>query len=36
VPVLFAGAPSSGNELCRYRLDAARVAAALAAAGEIR
>jgi hypothetical protein len=36
VPVLFAGAPAPGNELCRYRLDAERVAAALAAAGEIR
>jgi hypothetical protein len=30
VPVLFAGAPLPANELCRYRLDAARVAAALA------
>jgi hypothetical protein len=36
VPVLFLGAPAPANELCRYRLDAARVAAALAAAGEIR
>ncbi len=36
VPVLFAGAPAPANELCRYRLDPARVAAALAAAGEIR
>jgi hypothetical protein len=31
VPVLFAGEPAPGHELCRYRLDAARVAAALAA-----
>jgi hypothetical protein len=30
VPVLFAGPPDPGNELCRYRLDADRVAAALA------
>jgi hypothetical protein len=30
VPVLFAGDPESRNELCRHRLDAARVAAALA------
>ena len=29
VPVLFAGEPSPGHELCRYRLDAARVTAAL-------
>lgn len=36
VPVLFAGAPAPGNELCRYRLDAAIVAAALAGRGEIR
>ena len=36
VPVLFAGAPAPGNELCRYRLDAARVATALAEAGKIR
>jgi hypothetical protein len=36
VPVLFAGAPTPANELCRYRLDPARVAAALAAAREIR
>ena len=32
VPVLFAGEPVPGHELCRYRLDAARVAAALDAA----
>jgi len=31
VPVLFAGEPSAGHELCRYRLDAARVTAALVA-----
>lgn len=36
VPVLFAGAPSPANELCRYRLDPARVSAALASPGEIR
>ena len=30
VPVLFAGDPESRNELCRHRLDAGRVAAALA------
>jgi hypothetical protein len=30
VPVLFAGEPESRNELCRHRLDAGRVAAALA------
>ncbi len=33
VPVLFAGDPGSGAELCRHRLDAARVAAAFAAPG---
>jgi hypothetical protein len=33
VPVLFAGDPSPANELCRYRLDPARVAAALRARG---
>ena len=32
VPVLFAGEPATGGELCRYRLDRARVVAALAAA----
>jgi len=36
VPVLFAGAPDPGLELCRYRLDPARVASALAVAREIR
>lgn len=30
VPILFAGAPAPGNELCRYRLDAARVESVLA------
>jgi hypothetical protein len=30
VPVLFAGAPATANELCRYRLDRARVLDALA------
>jgi hypothetical protein len=30
VPVLFAGSPASGTELCRYRLDRGRVVAALA------
>jgi hypothetical protein len=29
VPVLFAGPPDPGNEVCHYRLDAGRVAAAL-------
>jgi len=29
IPVLFAGDPESRNELCRCRLDPARVAAAL-------
>ena len=29
VPVLFAGTPESRSELCRYRLDMARVTAAL-------
>ena len=32
VPVLFAGEPESRNELCRHRLDAGRVKAALAGA----
>jgi len=36
VPVLFAGAPAPDTELCRYRLDAARVSAALAGASKIR
>jgi len=31
VPVLFAGDPRSGEELCLHRLDARRVAAVLAA-----
>ncbi len=30
VPVLFAGEPASGAELCHFRLDRARVEAALA------
>jgi hypothetical protein len=34
VPVLFHGAPAATNELCHYRLDAARVEAALAVASE--
>jgi hypothetical protein len=33
VPVLFAGDPGSGVELCHYRLDRVRVEAALAGAG---
>ena len=33
VPVLFAGEPATGVELCRHRLDRARVAAALAGSG---
>ena len=36
VPVLFAGPPVAANEICRYRLDAARLAAALAKTGPIR
>lgn len=36
VPVLFAGDPTDGRELCRYRLDVARVVAALAEGPEIR
>lgn len=37
VPVLFAGEVAPERELCRYRLDAARVAAACLAGGaEIR
>lgn len=36
VPVLFAGSPAPERELCRYRLDAAKVAAVLAEAREIR
>ena len=31
VPVLFAGTPASGEELCRYRLDRTRLLEALAA-----
>jgi hypothetical protein len=34
VPVLVLGEPLQGAELCHYRLDTARVVAALAAAGE--
>ena len=30
VPVLFAGTPATGDELCRYRLDRERVLEALA------
>ena len=30
VPVLFAGGPGTGEELCRYRLDRVRVLEALA------
>ncbi len=33
VPVLLLGPPDAGEELCHYHLDAARVEAALAAAG---
>jgi hypothetical protein len=33
VPVLFAGDPGNGVELCHYRLDRSRVEAALAGAG---
>jgi len=36
VPVLFAGDPAEGRELCRYRLDTAGVLAALAESPEIR
>ena len=32
VPVLFAGSPAAGEELCHHRLDRARVVAALAEA----
>ena len=35
VPILFAGEPAEGRELCRYRLDRTRVDAALAAAGPL-
>ena len=36
IPVLFAGEPERGRELCRLRLDQPRVCAALADAPEIR
>jgi len=36
VPVLFAGLPARENELCRFRLEPEKVAAVLAARGEIR
>ncbi len=36
VPVLFAGDPADGRELCRHRLDAGRVLASLAESPEIR
>jgi hypothetical protein len=36
VPILFAGPPATANEICRYRLDPARLAAALSVAGAIR
>ena len=36
VPVLFAGAPRADREICRYHLDAAKLAAALAESGGIR
>ena len=36
VPVLFVGDPADGREISRYRLDAARVLAALAENPEIR
>jgi Glutaredoxin-like domain (DUF836) len=32
VPVLFAGSPEPANEICRYRLDAARLAHGIAQA----
>lgn len=35
VPVLFAGEPGSGYELCHHRLDTARVLAALAGSGSL-
>ena len=34
VPVLFAGAPGGGIELCHFRLDRARVDEALASSGQ--
>lgn len=36
VPVLFAGSPAQERELCRYRLDRARLRVVLAEAREIR
>jgi hypothetical protein len=36
VPVLFAGEPGIGGEVCRHRLDADRVRAVLAEVREIR
>jgi hypothetical protein len=36
VPVLFLGTPGDGRELCHFRLDAARVTAALAFAAAQR
>lgn len=36
VPVLFAGLPSPEREVCRHRLDSARVTALLAELSEIR
>jgi thioredoxin reductase (NADPH) len=36
VPVLFAGDPATGVELCHYRLDLARVEDALSGAGNRR
>lgn len=36
VPVLFAGPPAPEHEICRYRLDAARLAARLADGRPIR
>ena len=36
VPVLLAGSAHDGRELCRYRLDAGAVSAALAGVSEIR
>lgn len=35
VPVLYAGPPGTGREICRYRLDEAALAAALAPTGRI-
>ena len=35
VPALFLGSPAPGALLCRYRLDATRVAAALAGANRV-